>query len=163
MADRGGFDRGFGGGGRGDRGRGDRGRGDRGRGDRGRGRSRGRGRGEKDEEKWVPLTKLGRLVQQVGHKTAPGGKVFSCHGELRSVVQPSLGCSVNSHAFTLPSACSPSLHVSALAGVPLRKCRLDSGGGITHHSQDSFTCHSFGNPPGKVRKPQDIYLVLMLY
>jgi hypothetical protein len=50
---RGGFGRGFG----------DRGRGDRGRGDRGRG---GRGRGRKDEEeKWVPCTKLGRLVQQV--------------------------------------------------------------------------------------------------
>lgn len=42
------------------RGRG-RGRGDRGRGDRGRGRG---GRGGKDEkEKWVPVTKLGRLVQ----------------------------------------------------------------------------------------------------
>lgn len=53
MADsgRGGFGRGFGG------------RGDRGRGDRGRGRGR---RGRKDEEeKWVPCTKLGRLVQQV--------------------------------------------------------------------------------------------------
>ncbi|KAK9813851.1 hypothetical protein WJX73_001797 [Symbiochloris irregularis] len=59
MADRGGFDRGFGGrgGGRG----GDRG----GRGDRGRGRGRGRPRGRKDdEEKWVPCTKLGRLVAQ---------------------------------------------------------------------------------------------------
>lgn len=56
MGDRGGFDRGFGG--RGDRGRGDRG-------DRGRGRGRGRPRGRKDEEeKWVPCTKLGRLVQQ---------------------------------------------------------------------------------------------------
>ena len=56
MADRGGFDRGFGGG----RGRGDRG-------DRGRGRGRARPRGRKDEEeKWVPCTKLGRLVQQVG-------------------------------------------------------------------------------------------------
>mgnify|MGYP001810403724 CR=1 FL=1 len=55
MADsgRGGFGRGFG----------DRGRGDRGRGDRGRGRGR-RGRKE-EEEKWVPCTKLGRLVQQV--------------------------------------------------------------------------------------------------
>ncbi len=62
MADRGGFDRGFGGRG-GDRG----GRGDRGdRGDRGRGRGRGRPRARKDEEeKWVPCTKLGRLVQQV--------------------------------------------------------------------------------------------------
>jgi small subunit ribosomal protein S2e len=48
---RGGFGRGFGG------------RGDRGRGDRGRGRGR-RGRKE-EEEKWVPCTKLGRLVQQV--------------------------------------------------------------------------------------------------
>lgn len=45
---RGGFGRGFGGRGRGDRGRG-----------------RGRGRGQKEEEKWVPCTKLGRLVQQV--------------------------------------------------------------------------------------------------
>mmetsp|Transcript_20630 Transcript_20630/g.51982 ORF Transcript_20630/g.51982 Transcript_20630/m.51982 type:complete len:139 (+) Transcript_20630:201-617(+) len=44
---RGGFGRGFGGRGRGDRGRG-----------------RGRGRGQKEEEKWVPCTKLGRLVQQ---------------------------------------------------------------------------------------------------
>ena len=60
MGDRGGFDRGFGG--RGDRGRGDRGD----RGDRGPGRGRGRPRGRKDEEeKWVPCTKLGRLVQQV--------------------------------------------------------------------------------------------------
>ncbi|KAF5839439.1 ribosoaml protein S2 [Dunaliella salina] len=48
---RGGFGRGFG----------DRGRGDRGRGDRGRGRGRGR---KDEEEKWVPCTKLGRLVQQ---------------------------------------------------------------------------------------------------
>jgi hypothetical protein len=59
--ERGGFDRGFGGRG----GRGDRGRGDRGRGDRGRGRGRGRGRKDDGEEKWVPVTKLGRLVQQV--------------------------------------------------------------------------------------------------
>jgi small subunit ribosomal protein S2e len=52
MGDRGGFGRGFGRGDRGDRG------------DRGRGR-RGRPRGRKDEEeKWVPVTKLGRLVQQ---------------------------------------------------------------------------------------------------
>lgn len=56
---RGGFGRGFG-----DRGRGDRGRGDRGRGDRGRGRGGRRGRKD-EEEKWVPCTKLGRLVQQV--------------------------------------------------------------------------------------------------
>lgn len=66
----GGFDRGFGGRGGGDRGRGDRG-------DRGRGRGRGRPRGRKDEEeKWVPCTKLGRLVQQVQHSSdaACGGK-----------------------------------------------------------------------------------------
>jgi len=47
--ERGGFGRGFGGRGRG-------------RGDRGRGR--GRGRRDEGEEKWVPTTKLGRLVQQ---------------------------------------------------------------------------------------------------
>ncbi|CAL9171026.1 unnamed protein product [Musa hybrid cultivar] len=50
--DRGGFGRGFG------RGRGDRGRG---RGDRGRGRRGGR---REEEEKWVPVTKLGRLVKE---------------------------------------------------------------------------------------------------
>ncbi|XP_077209947.1 uncharacterized protein LOC143845471 [Tasmannia lanceolata] len=56
--ERGGFGRGFGrGGGRGDRGRGDRGRGDR------RGGRRGGGRRE-EEEKWVPVTKLGRLVRE---------------------------------------------------------------------------------------------------
>ncbi|CAH9108285.1 unnamed protein product [Cuscuta europaea] len=54
MADRGGFGRGFG-----DRGRGDRGRG---RGDRGRG-GRGGRRRPTEEEKWVPCTKLGRLVK----------------------------------------------------------------------------------------------------
>lgn len=54
MGDRGGFGRGFGRGGE----RGDRG-------DR-RGRPSRRPRGRKDEEeKWVPVTKLGRLVQQV--------------------------------------------------------------------------------------------------
>ncbi|EED89940.1 RS2, ribosomal protein 2 [Thalassiosira pseudonana CCMP1335] len=46
------------------RGRGERGRG-RGRGDRGRGRGRGRGReGGRDENVWVPVTKLGRLVKE---------------------------------------------------------------------------------------------------
>lgn len=61
MGDRGGFERGFGGRGRGE---GGRGRGE-GRGDR-RGDGRGRGRGKRDEEeRWTPLTKLGRLVQQV--------------------------------------------------------------------------------------------------
>jgi len=57
MADRGGFGGGFG---RGDRG-GDRGRG-RG-GDRGRGRGR-RGPKKDDDDKWTPVTKLGRLVLQ---------------------------------------------------------------------------------------------------
>mmetsp|Transcript_31621 Transcript_31621/g.69096 ORF Transcript_31621/g.69096 Transcript_31621/m.69096 type:complete len:276 (-) Transcript_31621:291-1118(-) len=52
--ERGGFSRGFG-----DRGRG-RGRG----GDRGRGRGGRRGPKRDDDEKWVPCTKLGRLVQQ---------------------------------------------------------------------------------------------------
>lgn len=62
MGDRGGFERGFGGRGRGE---GGRGRGEGGRGDR-RGDGRGRGRGKRDEEeRWTPLTKLGRLVQQV--------------------------------------------------------------------------------------------------
>jgi small subunit ribosomal protein S2e len=61
MGDRGGGDRGGFGRGFGDRGRG-RGRGDRG-GDRGRGRGR-RGPKRDDDEKWVPCTKLGRLVQQ---------------------------------------------------------------------------------------------------
>lgn len=56
MADRGGFSRGFGRGKDGERGRG-RGDGPRGRGPR-------RGPKKDDEEKWVPVTKLGRLVEQ---------------------------------------------------------------------------------------------------
>lgn len=52
--ERGGFGRGFGGRGRGRGGE--------------RGRGRGRGRRDDGEEKWVPVTKLGRLVQQVGTK-----------------------------------------------------------------------------------------------
>lgn len=67
MADRGGFGRGFG-----DRGRGDRGRG---RGDRGRGRGGRRGRKD-EEEKWVPCTKLGRLVQQVGLDPSQQRRLF---------------------------------------------------------------------------------------
>lgn len=64
MADRGGFRGGFGGRG-GDRGGGDRGGRGGDRGDRGgrRGGRRGRGRGAKEEKAWVPVTKLGRLVQ----------------------------------------------------------------------------------------------------
>ncbi len=64
--ERGGFGRGFGGRGRG-------------RGERGRGR--GRGRRDEGEEKWVPTTKLGRLVQQVrrhaGRVGGPAGGL--CH------------------------------------------------------------------------------------
>ncbi|KAJ1698392.1 hypothetical protein LUZ63_006904 [Rhynchospora breviuscula] len=58
MADRGGFGRGFGGRGGGEGGRGGRGRGG------GRGERRGGRRGNRaEEEKWVPVTKLGRLVK----------------------------------------------------------------------------------------------------
>lgn len=58
--ERGGFGRGFGGRGDGERGRGGRGRGDR----------RGGRRGARtEEEKWVPVTKLGRLVR-AGHITS---------------------------------------------------------------------------------------------
>ncbi|KAJ3698856.1 hypothetical protein LUZ61_002561 [Rhynchospora tenuis] len=59
MEDRGGFGRGFGG----------RGRGEGGRGGRGRGERRGGRRGKSEEEKWVPVTKLGRLVR-AGHITS---------------------------------------------------------------------------------------------
>ena len=82
MGDRGGFDRGFGG--RGDRGRGDRG-------DRGRGRGRGRPRGRKDEEeKWVPCTKLGRLVQQARYATHCMMPLASCLSHGRSKVYAAL-------------------------------------------------------------------------
>ena len=68
MADRGGE--------RAERGeRGSFGRGFGGRGDRGRGRGARRARGKKeDEEKWVPCTKLGRLVQQVSSALAYAGR-----------------------------------------------------------------------------------------
>ena len=57
-------------------------RGDRGRGDRGRGRGPRRPRGKKDdEEKWVPCTKLGRLVQQVGY----AGLNLCCHASMEAV------------------------------------------------------------------------------
>jgi len=55
---RGGFGRGEGGRGRGGR------DGGRGRDGRGRGRGRGGGRGPREEEVWVPVTKLGRLVKE---------------------------------------------------------------------------------------------------
>lgn len=60
MADRGGFGKGFsrGEGGKGGEGKGRGGKG----GDRGKGRRR--GARKDDEDKWVPVTKLGRLVQQ---------------------------------------------------------------------------------------------------
>jgi small subunit ribosomal protein S2e len=98
MADaaaRGGFGRGFAGGrGDGERGRGgDRGRGDRGgrggRGDRGRG---GRGRGRKDEEeKWVPCTKLGRLVAQGKIKSIEHIYLFSMPVKEYQIVEAFLG------------------------------------------------------------------------
>jgi len=60
MADRGGFGKGFS---RGDGGKGGEGKGRGGKGgDRGKGRRR--GARKDDEDKWVPVTKLGRLVQQ---------------------------------------------------------------------------------------------------
>jgi len=81
MADsgRGGFGRGFG----------DRGRGDRGRGDRGRGRGR-RGRKE-EEEKWVPCTKLGRLVQQGKIKSLESIYLFSMPVKEYQIVEYFLG------------------------------------------------------------------------
>jgi hypothetical protein len=77
---RGGFGRGFGG--RGEGGRGD-GRG-RGRGDRGRGRGRGR---KDDEEKWVPCTKLGRLVNKVAISMANALAVACADGRIRHTLQ----------------------------------------------------------------------------
>ncbi|KAL6746775.1 component of cytosolic 80S ribosome and 40S small subunit [Haematococcus lacustris] len=87
---RGGFSRGFGGrdGGRGTGGRGDdRGRG-RGRGDRGRGRGRGR---KDEEEKWVPCTKLGRLVQQGKIKSLEQIYLFSMPVKEYQIVEHFLG------------------------------------------------------------------------
>ena len=85
VGSRGGFSRGFGDRG-GERG-GDRERGDRGRGDRGdRGRRGGRRGGRRDEEeKWVPCTKLGRLVQQVINLSSSQ----PCHtSDLRNTLGP---------------------------------------------------------------------------
>jgi small subunit ribosomal protein S2e len=81
-APRGGFGRGFG-----DRGRG---RGDRGRGDRGRGRGRGRGRRD-EEEKWIPCTKLGRLVQQDKVKSMEQIYLFSLPVKEYQIVEQFLG------------------------------------------------------------------------
>mmetsp|Transcript_40036 Transcript_40036/g.128062 ORF Transcript_40036/g.128062 Transcript_40036/m.128062 type:complete len:280 (+) Transcript_40036:206-1045(+) len=85
---RGGFSRGFG-----ERGRGDRGRGDRGRGDRGRGRGRGRGKRD-DEEKWVPCTKLGRLVAQRKIKSLEQIYLFSMPIKEYQVVEFFLGAAL---------------------------------------------------------------------
>jgi small subunit ribosomal protein S2e len=76
--ERGGFDRGFGG------------RGDRGRGDRGRGRGRPRGRKD-EEEKWVPCTKLGRLVQQGKIKSLEQIYLFSMPVKEYQIVENFLG------------------------------------------------------------------------
>jgi small subunit ribosomal protein S2e len=79
MADRGGFDRGFGG---------------RGRGDRGRGRGRPRGGRKDDEEKWVPCTKLGRLVQQGKIKSLEQIYLFSMPVKEYQIVENFLGASL---------------------------------------------------------------------
>lgn len=80
-SERGGFGRGFG--------RGERGRG---RGDRGdRGRGRGRGRKDDGEEKWVPCTKLGRLVQQGKIKSMEQIYLFSLPVKEYQVVDYFLG------------------------------------------------------------------------
>jgi len=77
MADRGGFSRGFG----------DRGR--------GRGRGRGRPRGRKDEEDvWVPVTKLGRLVQQGKIKSLEQIYLFSLPVKEHQIVDHFLGPSL---------------------------------------------------------------------
>jgi small subunit ribosomal protein S2e len=82
-AERGGFGRGFGRGDRGDRG---------GRGDRGdRGRGRGRGRKDDGEEKWVPCTKLGRLVQQGKIKSMEQIYLFSLPVKEYQIVDYFLG------------------------------------------------------------------------
>eukprot|EP00884_Botryococcus_braunii_P001271 jgi/Botrbrau1/11144/Bobra.182_2s0001.1 len=83
MGDRGGFGRGFGRGGE----RGERG-------DR-RGRPRGRPRGRKDEEeKWVPVTKLGRLVQQAKIKSLEQIYLFSLPVKEYQIVEFFLGPSL---------------------------------------------------------------------
>jgi len=79
---RGGFSRGFGGRGDGDRGRG------RGRGDRGRGRGRGR---KDEEEKWVPCTKLGRLVSTGKIKSLEQIYLFSMPVKEFQIVEAFLG------------------------------------------------------------------------
>jgi small subunit ribosomal protein S2e len=94
MAERGGFAGGFGRG-RGDRG-GDRGGRGGGRGDRGGDRGRGPRRGPKkdDEEKWVPVTKLGRLVQQGKIKSLEQIYLFSLPVKEYQIVDFFLGPSL---------------------------------------------------------------------
>jgi len=87
MSDRGGFSRGFGRGG--ERGRGDRG--GRGRGDRGRGRGPRRGRGGDDKDAWVPVTKLGRLVQQGKIKSLEHIYLFSLPIKEHQIVEHFIG------------------------------------------------------------------------
>jgi len=79
---RGGFGRGFGGRGDGDRGRG-----------RGRGPRRARGRKD-EEEKWVPCTKLGRLVQQGKIKSLEQIYLFSMPVKEYQIVEFFLGASL---------------------------------------------------------------------
>lgn len=95
MAERGGFGQGFGGGGGGER-RGDRGR----RGDR-----RGR-RGRSEEEKWVPCTKLGRLVQQNKIRSLERIYLFSLPIKEQQIVEHFLG---------------PSLHDEVMKIMPVQK------------------------------------------
>lgn len=78
MAERGGFGRGFG---RGERGRGDRGRGDR----------RGRRPRRDEEEKWVPVTKLGRLVKEGKIKSLEQIYLFSLPVKEHQIVEAMLG------------------------------------------------------------------------
>jgi small subunit ribosomal protein S2e len=77
---RGGFGRGFGGRGDGDRGRG-----------RGRGGRRARGGRKDEEEKWVPCTKLGRLVQQGHIKSLEQIYLFSMPVKEYQIVEHFLG------------------------------------------------------------------------
>lgn len=81
---RGGFSRGFGDGGRGGR------EGGRGRRDGGRGRGRGRGKRE-DEDQWIPCTKLGRLVQQGKIKSMEQMYLFSLPIKEHQIVDQFLG------------------------------------------------------------------------
>ncbi|NDG42960.1 MAG: 30S ribosomal protein S5, partial [Betaproteobacteria bacterium] len=72
--------------------RGSFGRGFGGRGDRGRGRGARRARGKKeDEEKWVPCTKLGRLVQQGKIKSLEQIYLFSMPVKEYQIVEYFLG------------------------------------------------------------------------